>query len=246
MIATATPESLRKIVANVRERFPVAAIVGVVADSSVAGAADWFDSSIRANWPLAGAYFRLLPLCLGKRRFQKIILPFTDEGHAVLKWITWLLPFWRMEAYNENLDSFNARSVVSLNGHYWWRMRQRRLLRRQRREIRLAEREARHRALPVGVVGSASAYYLKTIVPVVRTNFPQAQIHGLLPKTLESAARSLSDSRDHPQTWFGNTWASLEVFPDEGPMLDRALHRRAVHCHEISGVFVPIRSAAGL
>jgi hypothetical protein len=205
VIGSASGDDLARIVRSVRERYadvPVHAMFSAARKDCPAGL---FDSQERLPAPLLAAYLRLLPRCLGKRRFRRIIIPWTNDrsihNARGLKWLAWLLPRWPVEVYNENLDAFTARNPLSLGRHFVWRSKQASKLRYMRREVlfeeklrKLEERKRRHRALPVGVVGSASGYYLKRIVPVVRAAFPEAKIHGLLPASLKVPAEGLFDS----------------------------------------------------
>ena len=62
--------------------------------------------------------------------------------------------------------------------------------RRQRRDAR----EAARKGLPVGVVGSASGYYLEKIVPRLRARYPDAPIHGLVSAKATPSTRARFDS----------------------------------------------------
>lgn len=126
--------------------------------------------------PWLRAYFGLLRRCWGRERFRAIVLACTREGYGALKALGWLLPVRRVEVYNENLDVFSGRSALALARHWRWRMR----LARGRRAV--------------GVIGSASGFYLKTIVADVRARFPGVPIHGLLPRRLVEPAGGLFDT----------------------------------------------------
>ena len=138
------------------------------------------DSSEVVNKPGLALYGRLLRRCVGRARFQRIIVPWTQEKFTGLEWLGWLLPLWRAEIYNENLDAFSGRNLKRLFGHWLWRIRQ--------------KRERHRRTLPVGVIGSASAFYLRKIVSVLRAQYPGAQLHALLPESLAGPGGSLFDS----------------------------------------------------
>jgi hypothetical protein len=198
VICSASGDDLARIVGSVRERYANTPVHALFSSQSNDCARSLFDSPGCLSAPLWDAYLRLLPRCLGKRRFRRIIIPWTNDrsihNARGLKWLAWLLPSCAVEVYNENLDAFSARNPVSLIRHLVWRSKQSAKHRRIRRQVLLEERKRRHRALPVGVVGSASGYYLKKIVPVLRATFPEAKIHGLLPASLEVPAQGVFDS----------------------------------------------------
>ena len=179
VVASASPERLRAITAHLRERYPEARLHGLAGSRCQPAAGNLFDSTEQAGASLPGAYLRLLPRCFGRRRFRSVVVPCTNEGFRGFKWLAWLLPVWRVEFYNEYLDAFAARNGFSLLRHALWRARH--------------NRELRRRALPVGVLGSASVFSLKKIVPSVRATFPGVPLEALLPAELE-AARGLFDA----------------------------------------------------
>ena len=55
-------------------------------------------------------------------------------------------------------------------------------------------RECARKHLPVGVVGSASGYYLGKILPILRSRYPGAPVHGLLLSTATASTAALFDS----------------------------------------------------
>ncbi len=194
VISSASSENLKRIVASLRHRFPDVPLHGIVPYAYDEAAGTLFDLLERAERPWLVAYLRLLPFCLGKQRFRRVVVPCTKEGFWGLKLLGWLLPLGHVEVYNENLDVFPARSFGSLLCHALWRKRQRSGKRREESERLLAERIRCFRALPVGVLGSGSASYLKKIVPHLRTRFPEVPLHGLLPEGLDGTAPELFDS----------------------------------------------------
>ncbi|MGH9783404.1 MAG: hypothetical protein ACRD88_04395, partial [Terriglobia bacterium] len=162
LVGAASPDVLRAILANLRARYPEVPVHGVV-PASLAGEVAGFDSLEVIRHPGPAAYARLLRRCLGRERFRRIILPWTSEKFTGLRWMGWLLPLWRVEIYNENLDAFSGRNVRRLLGHWLWRKR-------------LREKQ-RRRTQPVGVIGSASSLYLQKILPVVRERCPGVPVH---------------------------------------------------------------------
>ncbi len=58
----------------------------------------------------------------------------------------------------------------------------------------LDAREERRKNFPIGVIGSASGYYLGKIVPVLRARYPGAPLHGLLLPQGTASAAHLFDS----------------------------------------------------
>ncbi len=180
VIGSASPQSIRSIVQNVRRRYPGAPVQGVLPASCEESVRPLFDSRVVIEKFTPKIYASLFLQCLGRRRFRKLILPWTRESFPWWKLLAWLLPLGSVEIHNENGDAFSGRSVRALLRHGWWRRRQ--------------ERERRQRALPVGVVGSASSYYLEKILPAVRARYPGAKLHALLPAALEGPANGLFDS----------------------------------------------------
>ena len=184
VVASASPSNLDSIIVNVRQRYPGAAVHGLLPASSGTAINGWFDSIDPVDRPWLFTYFRLLPRCIGRRRFQRIVLPWTNENYFGLKCMAWCLPLWSVEVYNENVDAFSGRSLYKLIGHALWRSRKCRECRLAERQKRRKQRELLKRRLPVGVVGSASAFHLETILPVARSRFPEASLIGLLPSPL--------------------------------------------------------------
>jgi hypothetical protein len=206
VVASASPDCMRTIFAGVRQRYPGARLHGLALASLDGDVLGMFDSCDRLDRPSLSAYFRLLPRCFGKGRFQAVVLPGTNEEDSGLRWLAWWLPVWRVEIYNENGDAFSGRNLFLLVCHAWWRMRQQSTRRRE-------QRERRRRLLPVGVVGSASGYYLKRIIPVVRASYPEAaRLHALLPAELEGPTAGLFDSTTILKPGFGKAlWQAWRV-----------------------------------
>ena len=208
LIGSASAGSLQKILAEVRGRYPEAPVHGVLPVSLAES-----DSPLESNHPLdrisgldsldvvqrsgLRVYTRMLRRCFGRERFRRIILLWTDEK-AELRWLGWWLPLWRVEVYNEHLDAFPGRNPGRLLSHWLWRKR---LRRKQYR-----------RALPVGVIGSASSFYLEKILRVLRAKHPEAEIHGLLPESLAVPATRLFDSTEVLHEGFFAQWLSAWRF----------------------------------
>jgi len=179
VVGSASSDSMRAILASVRARHPDAPFHGVL-PASLAGSVAGLDSSEVVTKPGPAAYGRLLRRCVGRERFQRIILPWMNERFAGLQWLGWLLPVWFVEIYNENLDAFSGRNPGKLVGHWLWKNR------RQKEQYR--------RTLPVGVIGSASSFYLEKILPVVRTRYPGVPVCALLPESLAGPTAGLFDA----------------------------------------------------
>src|SRR5581483_2136337 len=103
----------------------------------------WFDSVLPVT-SAAQCYERILSHCFGPRRFRALIVPCTNEGRAWMKWLSFWLPIWRVEVYNENMDVFSGRNLRRLGKHAIWR-------RRQHSDICREQREYERSLLPVGV-----------------------------------------------------------------------------------------------
>jgi hypothetical protein len=79
----------------------------------------------------------------------------------------------------------------------------------------LDQREACRAHLPVGVLGSASAYYLEVIAPVLRARYPSAPLHAWLRPATANRAASLFDSVQLlPPGWTGAALALLRASRD--------------------------------
>ncbi|OFW15287.1 MAG: hypothetical protein A3H27_07485 [Acidobacteria bacterium RIFCSPLOWO2_02_FULL_59_13] len=201
VVGSASAPVLANVVAAVRQRYPGVPLHALLPAPLAGTSAELFDSVEPLASPLGLAYLRLLPHCFGKRRFRRLIVLWTHQGHLALKCVAWWLPLWRVEVYNEQADAFSGRNVRLLLRHWLWRSRQYRekkrqyrQQKRQYRQRRLQQRQIYFQSLPVVVVGSASGFYLKKIVPRLRARFPDAKLHGLLPASLEGPAGNLFDS----------------------------------------------------
>ena len=196
LIGSASASSVEKILADVRRRYPEAPVHGVL-PASIAESVGGLDSlETVQHWGLR-TYARIAPRCFGRERFRRIILPWTHEK-AELGRLGWWLPLWRVEVYNENLDAFPGRNPVLLLRHWIWR---RSLRRKQHRST-----------LPIGVLGSASSFYLEQILRVLRANHSEAKIHGLLPESLAGPAARLFDSTEVLHGGFSAQWLSAWRF----------------------------------
>ena len=173
LLGTASAGSLQRILADVRRRYPDAPVHGVlpVSLAESVGGLDSLDAVQRWGFQ---AYARIARRCFGRQRFRKIILPWTNEK-SEFRWLGWWLPLWRVEIYNGNLGAFPGRHLGQLLRH-----------RRQ-------ERVEYHRSLPVGVVGSASVFYLRKILFDLRKRYPGVKFHAILPPSLESPAQGMFD-----------------------------------------------------
>ena len=187
VVGSASAPVLANVVAAVRQRYPGVPLHALLPAPLAGTSAELFDSVEPLASPLGLAYLRLLPHCFGKRRFRRLIVLWTHQGHLALKCVAWWLPLWRVEVYNEQNDAFSGRNLRLILCHWLWRYRQY----RQRRHL---QRQACLRTLPVIVVGAASGFYMKKIVPRLRARFPEAALHGLLPASLEGPAGNLFDS----------------------------------------------------
>jgi hypothetical protein len=77
---------------------------------------------------------------------------------------------------------------------------------------RLDAREESRRDFPIGVVGSASGYYLGKIVPVLRRHYPGAPLHGLLLPQGAACVAHLFDSVQLVRPgWVGSSCQWLQL-----------------------------------
>ena len=210
LVGSTSPDALRKILSDIRKRYPGAPVHGVL-PASLAESIHGLDSLEVVSHGLR-TYFRLLPRCLGPVRFRHIILPWTNERFTALRWAAWMLPLWRLEICNENLDAFPGRRPAHLLRHGLWRLRKHAERSRQRRQRRRREKVEYHRSLPVGVIGSASTFYLQAILLDLRKRYSGVQVHAILPPSLEVPADGMFDRITVLRGGFFAAWAQAWRF----------------------------------
>ena len=114
LVGSAAPATLARIVADVRRRYPDAAIHGLVSSPAASHGVDSSDDlSIGA----------LLRACARRPRFGTLVVLWTGEGRTAWKLLPLCLPIGFRELYNENLDSCAVREVLPLFRHVIWRSR---------------------------------------------------------------------------------------------------------------------------
>ncbi len=217
LVGSASPETLRRLEADLRLRRPGSA-VHVLEDPSLG---DFL--RVARNW----------------RLYCYLSIPWTGEGHNILKLLAWLLPCGHREIYNEAGDSFSVRLAGTLLAHVGRRIRDRfaaawngmcyaawwtgdkllaawngiRYARWWTGNMLLAAGNGiryacwwtgnmlltawyKLLAIPPGVtvIGSASGYYLRAIVADLRRKNPGAPIYGVLPARLVGPAGPLFDA----------------------------------------------------
>ncbi|MBI3934712.1 MAG: hypothetical protein HY316_08450 [Acidobacteria bacterium] len=183
VIGSASAASFQRIIPAVRACYPGVLIHGLLPATAPASAAALFDA-VRILQPgILGSLREAGWLLRRKGEYQRWIVPCTNESYALLKVWAFLWPLNRRQIYNEFGDGFPARRVRTFLWHFWWR---------NQRRIQSREEAIAH--FPIGVVGSASGYYLEKIIPVVRARYPRAPLHGLLPSTAPAAAAALFDA----------------------------------------------------
>jgi hypothetical protein len=101
LIGSASPATLERLAADLRVRRPDA-VVEVLANP---GLLDF--ARVAWHW----------------RRYRYLSIPWTGEGHSLLKAAAWFLPCGQREIYNEAGDSFAVRRVGVLLAHIGRRMR---------------------------------------------------------------------------------------------------------------------------
>jgi hypothetical protein len=199
LVGSASPVTLRRLEADLRQRRPGSAIHVLENPSPL----DFL--RVAWNW----------------RHYCYLSIPWTGEGHNVLKFFAWLLPCGRREIYNEAGDSFSVRLAGTLLAHIGRRLRDRVVA--VWNGVRYAcwwtgdkllavWNGLRYAcwwtgdtllagwydllAIPPGVtvMGSASGYYLRAIVDDLRRKNPGAPIYGVLPAWLVAPAGPLFDT----------------------------------------------------
>ena len=165
VVASASPARLEQIVADLRSRYAGAPLHGLIPLGFDVQVSQLFDSCERIGSQWLANYLKLFRRCFGLRRFRLLVLPWTQEKWFALRMRVWLLPRWRVEVYNDNLDAFSGRNLFALARHGYWLMQQR--------------RESRLRVLPVAVVGVASAAYLRELLPALRRRFQEVAVHEI-------------------------------------------------------------------
>jgi hypothetical protein len=181
VIGSAWDASLQRIVQALRLRYPNVEIHGLLLAQSEPATRELFDS-VRVLEPGVRGLLRAGADLVGSgKKYQRWVVPFTSESYGWLKLAAFLWPLGRREIYNEFADSFRARKLHRMWGHFRWRMSH---------EVR----EAGRMHLAVGVLGSASGYYLAMIVSVVRSRYPRARVHGLVLRSATPSTVALFDS----------------------------------------------------
>jgi hypothetical protein len=170
---------------------------------------------------LRPSLFEFLKVARHWKNYRYVSIPWTREGHNVLKLAAWLLPCGRREIYNEAGDSFSVRLVGTLAAHVGRRAMERTIalwngvrfvawrtgdaLRAAWNGLCYAAWWSGDRALAawyhmlairpgVTVIGSASGYYMKDIVAELRRKHPGEPIYGLLPARLVGPTGKLFDA----------------------------------------------------
>lgn len=125
VLGTASGLYLKKIVAELRERYPGAPVHGLLPARLVAPAGALFDSHTIIA-PFSFAFWRdLARLALGPSRSGHLIIACTSEGFSALKLAGPWLPFGLREVFNENADSYPLRDFRMLVHHILWRLQYR-------------------------------------------------------------------------------------------------------------------------
>jgi hypothetical protein len=187
LVGSASPATLRRLEADLRQRRPGSAI-HVLENPSLL-------DFLRVVWRW--------------RLYCYLSIPWTGEGHNVLKLFAWLLPCGHREIYNEAGDSFSVRLAGTLLAHIGRRIRDNVIAAWNGIRYacwwtgdtllagwyKLLLLWYRMRAIPPGVtvMGSASGYYLQAIVADLRRKNPGAPIYGVLPARLLGPAGPLFD-----------------------------------------------------
>lgn len=159
LVGGAGRESLERILADLRLRYPDTPVYALVTDEARELPADMVAPLTARN---------VITAVRQPPRFGTVIFASTGEGHFWLKLLAFSLPLGYREIYNENGDHAAAREIGPLLRHIWWRL------------CSVPER--------VTVLGAAPTERLAEIVAAQRTRHPRASFHGLLPKSAVSCS----------------------------------------------------------
>jgi hypothetical protein len=125
VVGSASGYYLEKIVPAVRRRYPEAPVHGILLPSATPSTVSLFDS-VRVLEPgLVGTLGETLRLIRVRNRYQRWVLPCTDEPYQSLKFLAFFWPLSRRQIYNELSDGFAARDLRTLWRHLQWRLRDR-------------------------------------------------------------------------------------------------------------------------
>ena len=183
IVVSSSPDYLPKILASVRACYPGVKLHALAPVELTTALKSHFDSFTTLPPGFRGFSMALTFSLRSRGRFKAWIVPFTNESYPWLKLMAFLLPLQKRQIFNELGDGFAARNPFFLLSHFYWRY----LQIRERKQQRL-------RRLPVGVIGSASSYYLKKMLPSVRLQYPGAKLHAVLPRSLETPTAGMFDS----------------------------------------------------
>ena len=125
VVGSASGYYLEQIVAAVRHRYPAAPIHGLLLSRATPATKALFDSVHILKPGLGGAFQETLRLIPARERYQRWVVPCTDEPYRSLKFLAFFWPLSRRQIYNELSDGFAARDLRTLWRHLRWRRRDR-------------------------------------------------------------------------------------------------------------------------
>jgi hypothetical protein len=123
VVGAASGYYLERIVPAVRTRYPGAPIHGLLPPSATAQTRQLFDGVRTAPQGLLGALGETWRLFRERARYQRWVIPCTNEPYRFLKLASFLWPLTRRQIYNEQADGFAVRDVRMLGRHLRWRLR---------------------------------------------------------------------------------------------------------------------------
>ncbi len=125
VLGSASGLYLKTIVADLRRRYPGAALHGLLPVRLVGPAAHLFDSYTPLRVFSPGCWQDLLSLSLGRNRSGHLVIPCTNEGYTHIKVLGFWLPLGLREIYNENGDAYLAWRLRIVWRHFSWRLEHR-------------------------------------------------------------------------------------------------------------------------
>ena len=125
VVGSASGYYLERIVAAVRRRYPHVPVHGLLLASATPSTAALFDSVCILKPGPAGALGETLRLIRARNRYQRWVVPCTDEPYRSLKFLAFFWPLSRRQIYNELSDGFAARNLRTSWRHLRWRRRDR-------------------------------------------------------------------------------------------------------------------------
>ena len=123
ILGSASGYYLERIIPAVRARYPGAPIHGLLLPSATAKTQRLFDAARTLQPTLPGVIREGRRLAAERSKYQRWVVPCTNEPYRLLKVLSCLWPLSRRQIYNELADGFAVRDWRTLGWHLRWRLR---------------------------------------------------------------------------------------------------------------------------